>query len=354
MDAAVSERRPFELTDEQRALRAAASGFFAEVSSEKAVRALLDDLLGHDPAVWDRAVSQLGLAGLCVSEALGGAGAGCTEAAIVLEEAGRTLYAGPLLSTMLAGALLTSCRGAEELLARLAGGAAFAVAWDGGYELAGSRVSGATRYVVDGASAEVLLLPTPQGLAVVDASAPGVTREALLGFDRTRRLATMSLRDAPATVLPGDLAAAHDVVAVLVAAEQLGTAQQAFDLAVGYAKERVQFGRAIGSFQAIKHLLADLLLEVESARSAVYYAAWAADEKLPELRSVAPLARAYCADVLLQVASQSMQVHGGISFTWEHPAHLYFRRAKAAQHLYGDPRSHRQRLARELGVEVTA
>ncbi|MCU1600473.1 MAG: putative acyl-CoA dehydrogenase [Frankiales bacterium] len=345
----------FDVTDEQRALHAAAQGFFSEVSSEAAVRAQLGEPAGFDRGAWQRAVHELGLAGLAVPVDLNGSGASWTDAAIVLEEAGRFLYGGPLLSSLMATAVLRECPGprSDALLARLADGAVVALSWDGGCSVDDGLLSGTTRYVVDGSSAEVLLVLGADDMYAVDLDT-AATREPQLAFDRTRKLAVVTLEQSPAVVLDGDLRRAHDLLDVLQAAELLGSAQQALDLAVAYAKERVQFGRAIGSFQAIKHLLADLLLEVESARSAVYYAAAAADEGSDELERVAPLARAYTADVLLQAASDGMQVHGGISFTWEHPAHLYFRRAKAGQQLFGDPRSHRELLAQRLGLREIA
>ena len=146
------------------------------------------------------------------------------------------------------------------------------------------------------------------------------------------------------------LAAVLDRAAVALAAEQVGGAQRCLDMAVAYAKQRVQFGRPIGSFQAIKHKCADVLLEVESARSAAYYAAWCAAERSDELPAVASLAKAYCSDAYCHAAAENIQIHGGIGFTWEHPAHLYYRRAKSSELLFGDPSHHRERLAQHCGV----
>jgi alkylation response protein AidB-like acyl-CoA dehydrogenase len=200
---------------------------------------------------------------------------------------------------------------------------------------------------------------TPDGVALfaVDPRAGGVTVRPVSAFDLTRRLcdvtfdrsAAMPLAASGTGTAPRTAEDVLDLVRVLVAAEQVGTAQAALDMAVGYARDRVQFGRAIGSFQAIKHMCADMLLDVESARSAAYYAAWAAADGSPELATAAPLAKAFCADTLLAAASLNMQVHGGICFTWEHPAHLYFRRAKAGTQLWGDSQANRELLVTRLG-----
>jgi alkylation response protein AidB-like acyl-CoA dehydrogenase len=193
-------------------------------------------------------------------------------------------------------------------------------------------------------------------LFAVDGRAPGLHRAGLTGFDPTRRLTELHLDGTPARLLgeqgSGDavLPRVLDLVRVAMAAEQAGSAVFVLQMAVGYAKERVQFGRAIGSFQAVKHMCADALLDVESARSAAYYAAWTAADRSPELAIVAPLARAFCSDTLLETAATNIQVHGGIAFTWEHPAHLYYRRAKSGAQLWGDSRAHREVLATQIGL----
>jgi alkylation response protein AidB-like acyl-CoA dehydrogenase len=365
----------FEFSAEQQALRESVRAFARAVSPEPEVRRAMTRPDGYDRAVWARMAGELGLPGIAVPQQYGGAGAGLVEAAIVLEETGRFLLPGPLLSTLLAAAAIVRVaddRVAGLLLPGICAGettATLAVAeaggsWDAGgvrcmaTQVAGGwRLDGRKRYVPDAYAAGLIVTAarTPDGVALfaVDRGAGGVTVEPLTAFDLTRRLSDVALDAAPAVPLadPGaqPVDEVLDVVGVLVAAEQVGTAQAALDMAVGYARERVQFGRVIGSFQAIKHMCADVLLDVESARSAAYFAAWAADSDPGDLAFAAPLARAFCADTLLAAAALNMQVHGGLCFTWEHPAHLFFRRAKAGALLWGHAQQHRELLVTRLG-----
>ena len=368
----------FEFSAEQQALRESVRAFARAVSPEPEVRRVMALPDGYDRAVWARMAGELGLPGLAVPQRYGGAGAGPVEAAIVLEETGRFLLPGPLLSTLLAAAAIVRVaddRVAGALLPGVAAGdtiATLALAeaggrWDAGgvhctaTPVAGGgwRLDGRKRYVPDAHAAGLLVTAArtvPDGvvaLFAVDRDAAGVTVEPLTAFDLTRRLSDVAL-DAASAVPLADPAAQPldevlDLVRVLVAAEQVGTAQAALDMAVGYARERVQFGRAIGSFQAIKHMCADVLLDVESARSAAYFAAWTAASDPGDLAVAAPLARAFCADAALAAAALNMQVHGGLCFTWEHPAHLFFRRAKSGALLWGDAQQHRELLITRLG-----
>jgi alkylation response protein AidB-like acyl-CoA dehydrogenase len=196
---------------------------------------------------------------------------------------------------------------------------------------------------------------TGVGLFAVDGAAEGVSRRELEVFDLTRRLARVHLDGVAATPLtaPGDESVFDrflDAARVAVAAEQAGGADFALAMAVGYAKERVQFGRTIGSFQAIKHMCADAFVDVESAKSAAYYGAWAVADGSPEAATVAPLIKAFCSDTFFETARTNMQVHGGISFTYEHPAHLYYRRAKSGARLWGSPHVQRDLLATRIGL----
>jgi alkylation response protein AidB-like acyl-CoA dehydrogenase len=365
----------FDFTPEHQALRDSVRAFAAAVSPEPEVRRMMALPDGYDRSVWARMAGELGLPGIAVPERYGGAGAGPVEAAIVCEETGRFLLPGPLLSTMLAAAAIVHAaddRVADAVLPGIAAGetiATLAVAeaggrWDVGAvhctatpAAGGWRLDGLKRYVPDAHVADLIVTAarTPDGLAAlfaVDRGANGVTVDLLTAFDLTRRLCDVTLDAAPAVPLAGPgarpLDEVLDLVRVLVAAEQIGTAWAALDMAVGYARDRVQFGRAIGSFQAIKHMCADVLLDLESARSAAYFAAWAAASGSADLAVAAPLARAFCADTLLAAASLNMQVHGGLCFTWEHPAHLYFRRAKAGAQLWGDAQQHRELLMTRL------
>ena len=214
-------------------------------------------------------------------------------------------------------------------------------------------------FVTDGATANLFVVAARADggihLYTVDGEASGLTRENLSTMDQTRKQARITFDNTPASHLcdTNDFAYISqilDLAAVALANEQVGGAQFVMDMAVQYAKDRVQFGRPIGSFQAIKHKCADMLLEVESAKSAAYYAAWCASEMNEELPSVASLAKAYCSEAYFHCAAENIQIHGGIGFTWEHPAHLYFKRAKSSELMFGDPAYHRELLAQRIGL----
>jgi alkylation response protein AidB-like acyl-CoA dehydrogenase len=366
------------LTEEQEELRRSVRRFLEDVSPVREVRRLMDSETGYDPAVWSRMAGQLGLQGLHIPDEHGGAGLGHVELAIVFEELGRSLACVPYLATagMAANALLASGDDSaqRDLLPRLASGEAIgtlAVAEDGGrWDLDavaaearpaghGWVLDGHKAFVVDGGQADLIVVAAraPAGLSafVVEAGAPGLTRTAPPTLDQTRRLARLELATTPARLIgeegdaAGWLSKTLDLAAVALAAEQVGGAQRCLEMAVEYAKTRQQFGRPIGSFQAVKHRCADMLVRVESARSAAYYAAWAAAEDTDELPVVASLAKAYCSEAYFFAAAENIQVHGGIGFTWEHDAHLYFKRAKASELLLGDPAYHRELLAQRAG-----
>jgi len=366
-------------TPEQDELRRSLRRFLDEVSPVAEVRRLMDTEEGYDPKVWSRMATELGLQGIHVPEAMGGAGLGQVELAVVFEELGRRLACVPYFSTvgLAVNTLLASGDEAAqaELLPRLASGEAtgtLGVLEDAGtWDLDGlgtqARRSGEgwvldghKSFVVDGHTADVVLVAarTPAGLAVlaVEGGAAGLERVPVPTLDQTRKLARLELSGTPARLV-GEAGGAEtwlrralDLAAVALATEQVGSAQRCLDMTVAYAKVRQQFGRPIGSFQAIKHRCADMLLRVESARAAAYYAAWAAAEDADELPAVASLARAYCSDACSWVAGETIQVHGGIGFTWEHDAHLYFKRAKASELLLGDPAHHRELMLQRIGI----
>ncbi|WP_256788193.1 acyl-CoA dehydrogenase family protein [Frankia sp. AvcI1] len=368
----------FEFTDDHEALRSTVRAFVEETFPEAQVRRLMAAPSALERPVWERMARELGLQGLVVPEEHGGAGAGPVELAIVLEEFGRRLVPVPFLSTALATIALTGgdravTSGHLEAVAEGRVVATVAVAEDdGGWDAAGVRCSavgdgdgggwrltGTKSFVPDGLAADLLVVAARTeagvGLFAVDGAADGVSRAALEVFDLTRRLARVRLDGVAATPLtaPADEAAFDrflDAARIAVAAEQVGGADFTLAMAVGYAKERVQFGRAIGSFQAVKHLCADAFVDVESARSAAYYGAWAVAQDSPEVPTVAPLAKAFCSEAFFATARTNMQVHGGISFTYEHPAHLYYRRAKSGVQLWGSPRAHRDLLATRIGL----
>jgi alkylation response protein AidB-like acyl-CoA dehydrogenase len=367
------------ITAEQEELRASVRKFLADRVPITAVRELMEGADGGDPAVWAMAGQQLGLQGLAIPEEYGGSGFSFAEQAIVLEELGAALYGGPYLASavLAANALLRSGDEAAKTayLPGIASGELIAtVAFtedDGSWEPGATRLtatssadgwalSGHKSFVLDGHTAGLILVVgrTDAGLSLfaVPADAAGLRRTALPTLDQTRKLARLEFDAVPAALVGADggaeevLAATLDIAAVAQAAEQLGGAQRALDMAVEYAKVRHQFGRPIGSFQAIKHRCADLLLEVESLRSAVQYAAAAVAEDSAEVPVVAALVKAYASDVYFHVAAENIQIHGGIGFTWEHDAHLYFKRAKASELFLGDATLHRERLATRIGL----
>jgi alkylation response protein AidB-like acyl-CoA dehydrogenase len=378
---------------EQEELRASVRRFLGDRAPISAVRELMETTDGLDAEVWKQAGEQLGLQGIAIPEEYGGAGFSFTEQAIVLEELGAALYGGPYLASavLAATALLASPDedARKAYLPAIASGEVIATlafteedgSWDpaairlaavtsrgddppnppqAGNEEDGWRLDGRKSFVLDGHTAGLILVIARTGeelsLFAVQADAPGLTRTALPTLDQTRKLARLDFASVPARLIgsPGDGAAilsrTLDVAAIAQAAEQLGGAQRALDMAVEYAKVRHQFGRPIGSFQAIKHRCADLLLEVESLRSAVQYAAAAVAEDSAEIPVVASLVKAYASDVYFHVAAENIQIHGGIGFTWEHDAHLYFKRAKASELFLGDASYHREHLATRIGL----
>jgi alkylation response protein AidB-like acyl-CoA dehydrogenase len=369
----------FAFSDEQEELRASVRRFLAEKSPESEVRRLMDTTEGYDPAVWSQMADQLGLQSLTIPEEFGGSGFSYVELIVVLEEMGAALLCAPFFSTvaLAANALLTSGDddAKKNYLPGIASGETIATLaitedngkWDfSGIELAatasgeGWTLNGHKMFVLDGHVADLIVVAarTAAGVSLfaVPGDAAGLTRTPLPTMDQTRKQARLEFADTPATLIGTDggaeagLSKTLDLAAVALAAEQVGGAQRVLDASVEYAKTRIQFGRPIGSFQAIKHKCADMLLEVESAKSAAYYAAWAAAEDSDELPVVASLCKSYCSEAYFHSAAENIQIHGGIGFTWEHPAHLYFKRAKSSELLLGDPSYHRELLAQRIGI----
>jgi len=369
----------FAFTEEQEELRKTVRQFLDAKSPEAAVREQMETDNGFDPAVWSQMGEQLGLQGLIVPEEFGGSGYSYVELGIVLEEMGRALLCAPFFSTVVlaANTLIHSDDAAAQAahLPGIADGSTIATLaftepsgkWDesgitmeatasgDGFTLAGTKM-----FVIDGHTANLVLVAARTGKGVslfaVEGDAAGLTRTALSTMDQTRKQAKLEFAGTPATLVGTEgegwtvLSRVLDLAAVGLAAEQVGGAQKVLDMAVEYAKVRVQFGRPIGSFQAIKHKCADMLLEVESAKSAAYYGMWCAAELNDELPSVASLAKAYCSEAYFHATAENIQIHGGIGFTWEHPAHLYFKRAKSSELLFGDPTYHRELLAQRIGI----
>jgi alkylation response protein AidB-like acyl-CoA dehydrogenase len=374
----------FDFTTEQAELKKSARRFLAQQMAPAAVRAAMQTEDGWDRATWRRIAGELGWAGIGIDEQHGGAGLGAVEITALMEELGRALACSPFFSSVClgAGALLASgdegakrrflpaVASGEKTLALAVAEGAGGVEPDGVQALAGTSgdgfvLSGEKSFVVDGHSADLLLVAArasgtrgPEGISLfaVEAEAGGITKRRLEAMDMTRRLATVKLEGARG-VLVGEEGKAWpwiertlDRARVALAAEQLGGAERCLEMAIDHAKTRVQFSRPVGSFQAVKHKLADMLVLVESARSAAYWAAWVVATGGDELGVAASLARVYCSDAFVRCAGESIQIHGGIGFTWEHEAHLFFKRAHASAVLLGSASAHRERIARHAGM----
>lgn len=341
----------FAFTDEQAMIAETVRGFFAEnATSERTRLAMTAD--GIDRELWSSFATELGLAGIGLPEEHGGAGLGMVEMALVAEAAGAQVAALPLLGHVMIGQAIA--RGGSEAqkaewLPRLAAGELIATAaWAPSLSVADGRISGRFPFLPHGASADLLLVHSGSEAWIVDLKGTGVSVEAHVTMDQTRPFATATLDGAQGEQLAdGDAAIAGALAAgwICLAAEALGGAQATLDRTVAYSKERVQFGRQIGSFQAYKHRLADMMIEIEQARSAVYWAACAVDEGSDEAQVALHSAKAFCADTYFMCAGNMIQLHGGIGFTWEHDAHLFFKRARSIQTLLGDGQWHREQVA---------
>jgi alkylation response protein AidB-like acyl-CoA dehydrogenase len=369
----------FALSPDQVELRAVVREFLEKQAPMEAVRAAADSDAGHDTALWARMTRELGLAGLGVPEEHGGTGDRFSDVAVVAQELGRALTPSPFFSSVVLATQLLLASGDDDACAAFlpdlaageltgtaalvepAGDWSFAALATTARDETGEGdwvVTGEKRYVTDAHTAGLILVlaesePGPTLLAV-RAGAPGLATTRVEALDATRPLGTVTFADTPAALVgnPGDAGAivAHALrlAAVALANEQVGGAARCLDMAVEYAKERVQFNRPIGSFQAIKHMLADRLLDNESAAAAAAYSAWAADNLPDDLPPLADLCKAFCSDAYFDAATTNVQVHGGIGFTWEHDAHLYLRRAIATKALLGSPEAHREAIAARL------
>ncbi|MBI1181750.1 MAG: acyl-CoA dehydrogenase [Alphaproteobacteria bacterium] len=366
----------FSFSHEQEQFRDSLARFLRDKSPTSAVRKLMATDRGYDPAVWRQLCDDLGVAGLHLPEDVGGSGYGPVELGIALEEQGRALLCAPYLASAVMAGYAVLLGGTEaqraELLPGIAGGTTIATLavteseglWRAGdVRLAatasgdGFRLNGRKRFVVDGQNADLLVVAGRTGKGVslfaVDAAAEGVSRRAVPPMDPTRKLAEIVFDDAPSRLLGAEgeapLEAILDAVLVAFAHEMIGGAQALLDSAVAYAKLRVQFGRPIGSFQAIKHRCADLLVQVELAKAAVYQAAQLlADGE--DATVAASQAKAVAAEAYMHAARECIQFHGGIGFTWENDTHLWFKRAKSSEVFLGAPREHRERMLQAMGV----
>ncbi|HEX5407967.1 MAG TPA: acyl-CoA dehydrogenase family protein [Pseudonocardiaceae bacterium] len=353
-------------TDVEEALRSSVADLLAKRSGPEAVLAALDSGNTHDTNLWRTLAEQLDVAGLLIPEALGGVGGSAREAAVIAEELGRAVTPVPFLgSAVLATSALLACDTAAEpvakLLAALASGdttAALAVplaampgtAFPDAVTVADGRLTGTVTSVVDAGAADVLVVPAGGGLYSV-AVGDGVTVTGLIALDRTRAIADVTFADAPADLLAGPETAAAALDSALttgagiLASEQLGVAEWCLDTTLRYVKERFQFGRAVGSFQALKHRLADVWLELVTARAAARYAADCLATGRADVDVAVSIAQSHCSMVAVHAAEEAIQLHGGIGMTWEHPAHLFLKRAKSDEIALGTPGRHRARLA---------
>ncbi len=375
----------FVHSEEQQLIRANAREVLAAYGAAQR-RAALEAPGGYDAALWRQISTELGWCGLAIPESDGGAGLGWIELCILQEELGRQLVAAPFFSTVaLAGALIAALAHGPQrraLLGRIAqGGVRIACALSGergeppphgvsarlvrhGGQL---QLSGTSDFVIHADSADLLLVLAHAGAEGVRAlvlprDTPGITVTPHAMLDLTRPMAAVAFQDVPVTAaqLLGEradaaaLAHALDRARIALAAEALGGAEQVLEATTGYVQQRVQFGRAIGSFQAIKHRLADMMVQVEAAKSAAWYAACVADENEAELAEAAAIAKSYCCDAYFECAASAIQLHGGIGYTWEHEMHLYFKRARATSLLLGSPAWLREQLLRALDLGAAA
>ena len=377
----------FSFSEDQNELRRTARRFLEVASSEERVRSAMETERGYDPATWAQLSEELAWTALTIPEEYGGLGMSYLDLHPLMEEMGRALLCAPFLSTIGLGANVLMLGGSEaqkerhlpgiaagETRAALAFGEKNnrmdAVGVEATYARNGSGyvLRGNKSYVLDGHTADLLIVAARSersagdegvSLFLVPGNAEGVKRAWLPSMDQTRRLASVALRD---VIVPDDSLLGEegrgwglcektlDRARIALAAEQVGAAEMCLEMSVEYAKVRTQFGRPIGSFQSIKHKCADMLMMVESARSAAFYASALAAQDGDGLEDAASSAKAYCSDAFFHCAAETIQIHGGIGFTWEHPAHLYFKRAKATENLFGDPAFHRERVAAQMGL----
>ncbi|MBM4223218.1 MAG: acyl-CoA dehydrogenase [Gammaproteobacteria bacterium] len=381
----------FAFTDDQNLIRETAREFLTERASIAQLRKDISRPEGHDPALWQAMTRELGWAGIALPESTGGSGLGMVELAILLEEQGRGLYGGPFLASAgIASALLLESAASEmrdAILSRLASGeasAAAAITGDSGRygELAVAAelierdghalLQGHASFVLNGHTADIFVVVAHDrragrgGLALVaiEAGTAGLEIKKLTAMDLTRPYARLLFKDArPQAVLADGgtpcVERGLQIAQVALAAEQLGAMQAVLELTTGYTSQRVQFGRVIGSFQAIKHRLADMMVVCEAARSAVYYAACVVDEYradrsrgAQELAEAAALVKVQCSTGFHEVAGNAIQLHGGIGFTWEYDTHLFFKRARSTINLLGHPQHHRERIASLIGLDA--
>ena len=378
----------FGFSEEQDLLRQAARDFLTEYCTSAFVRQMMEEERGYSPELWQQ-MAALGWLGLAFPEEYGGQGLGFVDLTVILEEMGAALLPSPFFSSVLLGGQTILLGGSEDqkktYLPKIADGSLVATLAmtepSGRFEAEGIAdvkalptddgfvISGTKLFVPDAHVADLMVVAARTksagdksfgiSLFLVDAAAAGVSVTLLKTMDQTRKQCEVIFdnvtvgRDSLIGMVDMGWPVLSKVLHICTAAlcaEMVGGAQRVLDISVAYAKERTQFGRPIGSFQAVKHKCAEMMLQVESAKSAAYYAAWAVDEDVPEAPLAVSMAKAYCSDAYRYTAGEGIQVHGGIGFTWEHDMHLYFKRAKYAEFTFGDATYHRELVAQEIDL----
>jgi alkylation response protein AidB-like acyl-CoA dehydrogenase len=351
----------FGLSESQEFLKDSARKFFAGECPSAEMRRLMETDTAYDAALWAKLTEQ-GYTGIICPEAYGGVGFGKVELMLLMEEAGRALLPGPFFSTVvLAGSILDAvstpahkkkylepvCRGEARATAAILEGSASWNPRDVQLSASNGKLTGEKLFVSDAAIADFIVVVARNGVFVVDSKARGLKISPMSGMDLTRKLYAVEFSNTAAEEIssPKDLPRAFDIATAALAAELVGGMQRTLELTVEYAKTRKQFGKPIGIFQAVQHQCADMYLETESARSAVYYAGWALEENSPDAATAVSIAKMYASDAGRTVGNRGIQIHGGMGFTWENDLHLYYRRAKASETAFGDATFHRERIA---------
>jgi alkylation response protein AidB-like acyl-CoA dehydrogenase len=351
----------FGLSESQEFLKDSARKFFAGECPSAEMRRLMETDTAYDAALWSKLTDQ-GYTGIIFPEEYGGVGLGQVELMLLMEEAGRALLPGPFFSTVvLAGSVLDAvctpalkskylapvCRGEVRATVAILEASASWNPRDVQLSATNGKLTGEKFFVPDAASANFIIVVARNGVFVVDSKAPGLKISPMSGMDLTRKLYVVEFNNTPAEELGSvaQLPRAFDIATAALAAELVGGMQRTLDITVEYAKTRKQFGKPIGSFQAVQHHCADMYLETESSRSAVYYAGWALEEKAPDAATAVSIAKMYASDAGRTVGNRGIQIHGGMGFTWENDVHLYYRRAKASETAFGDATFHRERIA---------
>jgi alkylation response protein AidB-like acyl-CoA dehydrogenase len=351
----------FGLSESQEFLKDSARKFFAGECPSAEMRRLMETDTAYDAALWSKLAHQ-GYTGIIFSEEFGGVGLGKVELMLLMEEAGRALLPGPFFSTVvLAGSVLDAvastahkkkylapiCRGEARATVAILEASASWNPRDVQLTVSNGKISGEKFFVSDAAIADFILVVARNGVFVVDSKASGLKISPMNGMDLTRKLYTVKFDNTPAEEIgsTANLAKAFDIATAALSAELVGGMQRTLDITVEYAKTRKQFGKPIGMFQAVQHQCADMYLETESSRSAVYYAGWALEENAADATAAVSIAKMYASDAARTVGNRGIQIHGGMGFTWENDVHLYYRRAKASETAFGDSTFHRERIA---------